>query len=269
MNILVSAEELSQALAQPDHNLLVVDLSSETNYRAGHIPGALYLHPSTLQCGRPPAPGKMPAVSRLEDLFTSLGIGPDTHVVACDDEGGGWAARLLWTLAVLGHHKFSFLNGGIHAWRGAGLIQESNIAKPNPVRFHANPDYRWLAEVEDILPQLGSTDLALWDARSPAEHSGEKIVAARGGHIPGAINLDWLELFDPADDYKLMDLESLRAKLAALGLGDDKAVITYCQTHHRSSLSWLVMLLLDYPEPRGYHGSWGEWASRPELPVEV
>jgi len=269
MNLLVSAEELRGALEQPDHNLLVVDLSSESNYLAGHIPGAVYLHPSALQSGRPPAPGRMPEVVQLESLFSSIGIGPETHVVATDDEGGGWAARLLWTLAVLGHSSFSYINGGIHAWRGAHLVQDTNIVQPEPAQFRASLDLQWLAEADDIVPLLGSADIAIWDARSPAEYSGDRVVAARGGHIPGAINLDWLHLFNPADDYKLHDLEHLRQQLAEIGLDADKPIFTYCQTHHRSSLAWLVMRLLGYAQPRGYHGSWGEWASRAELPVET
>jgi thiosulfate/3-mercaptopyruvate sulfurtransferase len=209
MELLVSAEQLHQALAQRT-DLLVIDLSGADRYASGHIPGAVHLAPSALLCGIKPAAGRLPEIRVLEALFSDLGIGPDTHVVACDDEGGGWAARLLWTLAVLGHRRYSFLNGGIHAWRGAELPQETGIPRPTPRLFRARFDAHPLAEIGDILPRLGDADFAVWDARSPEEHSGEKALAARGGRIPGAINLHWLELFDPDNHYKLRDLDPLQ-----------------------------------------------------------
>ena len=266
--LLIQAEQFTALRAQQEQ-LLLIDVSSPENYRRGHIPGALHLLPGVLQCGTAPAPGKIPGPAQLEQIVGGLGLSSAHHVVAYDDEGGGWAGRLLWTLAAIGHNRYSYLNGGIHAWRAAGLPLETapNQARPGRYRVTLNPAP--VAEIEDILPRLGDPALALWDARSAAEYRGERSAARRAGHIPGAVNIDWLELIDRNNALRLVDLEVLQRRLKALGLGPEKAVITYCQTHHRSSLAWLVMQILAYPSARGYHGAWSEWGNRDDTPIEV
>lgn len=251
-----------------DTAVILVDVSSPDNYSRGHIPGAIHLPPGVLQHGGPPAPGRIPPLERLNEIFSYLGLTPQSHVIAYDDEGGGWAARLLWTLEAIGHHSYSYLNGGIHAWRKAGLPTESEPSQPTSKAVEVTVTGGPIAEVEDILPRLGDADFAIWDARSPEEYLGLRSGAARSGHIPGAINIDWLELIDGANATRLVDLDNLRERLASLGLSADKDIVTHCQTHHRSSLTWLAMKILGYPSARGFHGSWAEWGNREDLPVE-
>ncbi len=268
--LLLEAEQLSDLLTESAAGgLLVVDVSSQENYRNGHIPGALHLHPAVLQCGTAPAPGKLPDERQLADIFSRLGLTPARHVGAYDDEGGGWAGRLLWTLEAVSHAHYSYLNGGIHAWRASGLEIETQAneacAAEYPISINPEP----IAEVEDILPRLQDPDFRVWDARSAAEYRGERSGSMRAGHIPGAINIDWLELIDRDNAMRLVDLELLQQRLDRLGLSADKDIVTHCQTHHRSSLSWLAMKILAYPSIKGYHGSWGEWGNRDDTPIEV
>ena len=265
--LLLEVDELQPRLG--DERLLLIDVGSPQNYRNGHIPGALHLQPGLLQCGQAPAPGKLPDVLDLQRLFSVLGLTPESQVVAYDDEGGGWAARLLWTMEVLGHSRYSYLNGGIHAWRGAGLRLESAPNQPRPSQCTLTIHPQAIAEIEDIQPRLDDPRLKIWDARSAAEYRGERSGSARAGHIPGAINIDWLELIDLGNDARLVELEALQQRLDRLGLSADKEIVTHCQTHHRSSLSWLVMKILGYPSVKGYPGSWGEWGNREDTPIEV
>ena len=248
--------------------IVLVDVSSPDNYLAGHIPGALHLPPGALQRGTAPAPGKIPERDQLKQIFSYLGLEQNSHVIAYDDEGGGWAGRLIWTLEAVGHRHWSYLNGGIHAWRAAGLPVETDPVQALPSQFEVTLDQTPIAEIEDILPRLDDPQLAIWDARSIEEYQGLKSGSARAGHIPGAVNIDWLELIDRANDTRLVDLDTLSKRLVDLGLGPDKDVITHCQSHHRSSLTWLAMKILGYPSAKGYHGSWGEWGNREDTPVE-
>ena len=266
--LLLEPESFAE-LGSSQDKLLLIDVSSPDNYHSGHIPGALHLPPGALLSGEPPAPGQLPSLERLQQLFSYLGLTPDHHVVAYDDEGGGWAGRLLWTLEALGHTGYSYLNGGIHAWRDAGLELETSSNQPAASEYQVTINRTPIAEVADIVPRLDDPDFRIWDARSAAEYQGLRSGSARAGHIPGAINIDWLELIDTSNSSRLVDLEQLQDRLNQLGLSADKTIVTHCQSHHRSSLTWLAMKILGYPSIKGYHGSWGEWGNREDTPVEI
>jgi thiosulfate/3-mercaptopyruvate sulfurtransferase len=265
--LLLSPQQMLAVLDRPD--LLILDTSSADNYRQGHLQGAIHVPPQSLVSNhQPPATGRLPANERLTALFAHVGLTADKHVIAYDDEGSGWAGRLIWTLDVIGHKHYSVLDGGIIAWRALGLPTTTDVPAVIPSNFQLRIDRSAIAEAEDVLATLGRKDCAIWDARSAQEYRGEKVVAARGGHIPGAINLDWLDLMDRNNNLRLKPLDQIQAEMNRLGLTQDKRIITHCQTHHRSGLTYLVGKLLGY-DIRGYHGSWSEWGNRNDLPVQT
>jgi thiosulfate/3-mercaptopyruvate sulfurtransferase len=265
--LLLEPAELEPLLGRPD--LLILDLSSADNYARGHVPGAIHLPAAALQCGIKPAAGKLPSAESLSLVFSRLGLAPDKLVIAYDDEGGGWAGRLIWTLDVLGHTRYAYLDGGRHSWANEGHPLETTANAGKRSDFVASIDPAPIATLDEILAGLGDPQRAIWDARSAGEYRGEKVAAARGGHIPGAVNLDWLELMDPQRNLRLRDRDSLRRRLAELGLTPDKQIATHCHSHHRSGLTYLAMKILGYPRIKGYDGSWAEWGNRADTPIEL
>jgi thiosulfate/3-mercaptopyruvate sulfurtransferase len=248
-------------------NLIIVDLCSGALYRQKHVPGAVHLQPDTLMAGTAPYPGKLPEMEQLENIIRYLGISAHSHVVIYDDEGGGWAGRFAWTLDLLGYHNWSYLNGGIVAWIKEGFVTEAQANQPVPSETTisiANSEV--LISADEIIGQLDNPDYVVWDARSPGEYSGDMVRSARGGHIPGAINIEWTELMDRQRNLRIRD--DAEAILAAAGLGREKSVITHCQSHHRSGFTYMVARILGYKNISAYDGSWAEWGSLDHTPVE-
>ncbi|WP_191489807.1 rhodanese-like domain-containing protein [Pseudomonas sp. FEN] len=263
--LVIEPGDLLPRLDTPE--LILVDLTSSARYATGHIPGARFVDPKRTQLGLPPAPGLMPAKELLEALFGELGHNPNAVYVVYDDEGGGWAGRFIWLLDVIGHSRYHYLDGGLHAWLGEGLPvtidTPAAVGGPVALTLHDEPT----ATRAYLQSRLGAADLAIWDARGPLEYSGEKVLAAKGGHIPGAVNFEWTAGMDPERQLRIRrDMPQILAKL---GITPDKEVITHCQTHHRSGFTYLVAKALGYPRVKGYAGSWGEWGNHPDTPVEI
>ena len=275
---LVEVEELAALLTRagaaagataPD-DLRLIHVAEAGAYQQAHLPGALLVEPRELVDGRPPAAGRLPDRARLEALFAGLGHTPEVHYVVYDDEGGGWAGRFIWTLDVIGHHRWSYLNGGLVAWHAAGAPLETGPPIPPAPRGDAAIAIAGdapIAEVEDVMAAIDDPQQIIWDARSAEEYRGERSGSRRAGHVPTARHLDWMRLKDP--DRGLRLTEDLPTLLEAHGIDGDRPVITHCQSHHRSGLSYLVGRLLGFRDIRAFHGSWGEWGNRDDTPVVV
>lgn len=264
--LIVEPADLEKHLATKD--ILIVDLCRPETYAQTHVPGAVHLDYAQIVATRPPAMGLLPDAAPLCSVLSSIGMLPEQHVVAYDDEGGGRAARLLWTLDALGHPDFSLLNGGLHAWLNDGLQTSNAPVRNSPTGYTVKFDYKVVADKSYIMNCLNDPGVIIVDTRTPAEYRGETRRAERAGHIPGAVNFDWLNAIDQSRSVRLKPADELKQRLADLGVTPDKEIITYCQTHHRSAHTYIVLKSLGYPRVRGYPGSWSEWGNSPDTPIE-
>lgn len=169
----------------------------------------------------------------------------------------------------------SILDGGRKYWLDNGLptsVDATSYAASSVTLPDTDPSLR--AFRDDILPRIGDPTLSLVDVRSPAEFSGDVIAppgmtetAQRGGHIPGAASAPWAQTVKEDGTFKSAD--DLAAHYAAKGVTVDKDIIAYCRIGERSSHTWFVLHeLLGYPRVRNYDGSWTEWGSMVNVPIE-
>lgn len=266
LDLILEPETLEAVLG--DDDLLVVDVCQPGTYEQLHIPGAVHVDPSELVCGVPPAPGKLPEKKKLESLFSRIGYSPDKHIVVYDDEGGGWAGRFIWTLDIIGHTHYSYLNGGLHAWHKENHPVDNQPVTVTSTSVSLSIDETARADMDQVLASLDDDGVKIWDARSFEEYTGTKSSSARAGHIPGAVNLDWLHTMDRTRNLRLLPLPRLKEMLDDLGIREGDRIITHCQTHHRSGLTYLIAKALGY-QVQGYDGSWSEWGNRQDTPVET
>lgn len=250
-----------------DKDLRIFDMSAAfESYKQGHIPGASFVSVTDIVVPSMSGTYDLPSQEMLESLLGRLGVTKDTRVIIYDDAGGLYASRLFFTLDVLGHRQVALLNGGKRAWHARGYPLTKDIPNIKPTEYKGTGNLDLVVTAEWILKRLNDSSIAFLDSRSVVEYRGEDVRAKRGGHIPGARNVEWLENLRPDGALKsakdLVDLHQRR------GITPSRTVVTYCQTHSRASLSYFVLRLLGYNQVKGYVRSWAEWGNREELPVE-
>lgn len=250
-------------------SLLIWDLTSKEQYQHRHLPQAQFVPFASMRTGTAPIVGLLPNKDQLTHLFQSLGLQEQVQVVLYDDDGGGKAGRMAWTLDVIGHHHYSIIDGGLAAWEAQGLPITSEIPTIPSSDLKVSYLCDTLVVTKDwLLAQLDNPQLCIWDARSAQEFSGELARAAKPGHIPGAINYDWLHAMQLHPYRHLRPLEAIREELADLGITGDKTIVTHCQTHHRSGFTYVLGKALGFKDIRAYPGSFAEWGNAEDTPVE-
>ena len=259
-----------------DANVRVVDCDEPPAYQRLHIDGAVGLRthhylktPGDSASGPGIGVHVMPP-ERFEKVMSSHGIGNDTLVVGYDSYGGLYAARLWWTLNYFGHTNVKVLNGGFRKWFEEGRPVSLDSVKIEKTDFKAAPPRaNMIALKSDVLASIDRDDTVIWDVRSRDEHTGEdKRANKRGGHIPGARHLEWLDLTaKPTRSGRFLPADEMRAKLEAAGVTPDKRVITHCQAGIRAAQAYFSLALLGYDDIANYDGSWAEWGNDDDTPV--
>lgn len=266
LGLIIEPEELEAV--RDDPGIVIVDLCKPKQYRKAHIPGALFVNYADILRVEKPMMGLLPPAEQFSRLVAGLGITADKHVVAYDDEGGGCASRFIWTLHVFGHRNASLLNGGLYSWANEGHPLTKDVPRPSASDYTLSNTGEYIADSDYIMQHLGDAHVALLDARSLAEFTGSKKFSSRGGHIPGATRYEWTDAMDRSRNLRLLPADTIQQQLDGLGITKNKEVIVYCQTHHRSAFSYVMLRSLGYENVRGYPGSWSEWGNRSDTPVE-
>jgi thiosulfate/3-mercaptopyruvate sulfurtransferase len=257
--VLITTKELSKELDNP--NLILIDTRSYKEYSQGHIPGAVNLDLFAYHWFDTSKKGLEFFNEQSKKILSFVGISNENKVIFYDDVSGMLAARGVWLLLYFSHNNVLMLDGGIKKWQAEGFPTEQKTNGFRPAKFDGKTNSKIIAGYEYVKKNLDT--LVLIDARSKEEYDGAVIRAARRGHIPTAINIDFN--LNIADDGTIKDQEQL-SKLYKFP--KDTEIITYCQGAYRAANSFIALKKLGFSNVKVYLGSWGEWGNRTELPVE-
>jgi thiosulfate/3-mercaptopyruvate sulfurtransferase len=260
---LISAERLAARL--PDANVRIADVRwylgdperGRREYEAGHIPGAVFVDLDT-DLAAPTGPGRhpLPDPSLFARRLGQLGFGSDDLIVTYDDASGSIAGRLWWMLDNLGHERVALLDGGLRAWRDAGLPLSTDAPASPPAELRLADRWSRLIDRAELIERLG--DVTLLDARAAERYRGEiEPVDAAAGHIPTAVSAPARILLDA--DGTLLPPDALADLLGGVA-PPDRPVVASCGSGVTACLTVLSFRRAGLPDPLLYPGSYSDWS---------
>jgi thiosulfate/3-mercaptopyruvate sulfurtransferase len=260
-DLLVEARQLTDPRFAA--GFVILDARPRAQYDEGHIPNAEQVDANAWARAFDHGQDNQEWGLRIG----SLGVGAKTKVIVYDDMLSRDAARVWWILRYWGIDDVRLLNGGWKAWIDSRFRVEMNLSAARPVVFVAKARPERLATKEQILKSLGSEKLQIVDARSEREFCGiEKMRNQRAGAIPGAKQLEWVDLIDkPTQRFK--SAAELRRVFASTGIALDRPTATHCQSGGRASVMAFGLELMGAKDVSNYYPSWAEWSSDPNTPV--
>jgi len=277
MEAIVTTEWLAKHLSDPD--LRVVDgtwhmphlkRDPRAEFEAAHVPGAVFFDIDATADRTTTLPHMLPTAEQFGAAVGALGIGNGDRVVVYDVRGVVSAARVWWTFRAFGHDAIAVLDGGLRAWRAEGRPVESGPGRPTPRPFTARRRPELVRDVEAMRANIGTRAAQVLDARSAGRFAGtepEPRAGLRGGHIPGSLNLPYETLYRP--DGTLKPPDELRGIVTAAGIDLGRPVVTTCGSGVTASVLALALYLIGRHDVAVYDGSWSEWGSRSDTPVET
>lgn len=273
MKHLITPDELEQKLGT---ETIIADCrftlgspdTGRQEYEKGHIPGAIYVHLeedlsdiTEEHGGRHP----LPDMDSFAVKAGEWGIDLTTEVVVYDDQNGAMASRLWWMLRYLGHEQVYVLNSSYSSWEKEEFPVDTTTPEPEKKIFTTELKPNMLVHIEEVKVALHDNKTKLMDARDYERYSGQKDeVDPQAGHIPGADHYFWGDVINSSNTWKTP--QELKEHFQEIGKYEQ--VISYCGSGVTAAVNVLAMEEAGYDHARLYAGSWSDWSSYPDLPIE-
>lgn len=266
-DLLVDTAWLAQHL--DDANVRIVDMRAR-GYGDGHIPHAVFLDNNWIRNPKAP-PTFLPTPQEFAALMSKLGISNNTRVIAYDDRGGIYAARLWWILNHFGHSNVALLDGGWTKWTAEQRATSAVAPSVTAATFTVKPGTVKVATADQVKAAINKTGVRLLDARTQGEIDGtDRRNIKRGGFIESSVPVYWEDTLDPTT--KAFKPASEIARLYRdKGISASDEVVAYCQIGMRAAHDLFTLALIghDLTKLANYYGAWEEWGNRDDTPIKV
>ena len=277
MDSLVSTAWLANHLGDP--HLLILDASAhlpgagrdaEAEFASGHIPGARFLDLASLKNAGSPVPNALPTGAQVAERLASLDHHEGQRIVIHDDSDVKTSARAWFALRRAGVTRLAILDGGFAKWKAEGRERGHGMARGAPsAKRTLGSDDTSVRTKADMLDNIASGAEQVIDARDAGRFTGETIDTVHnlpGGHIPGARNLFFRDLYNPDGTFKPQG--KLRAAFACAGVDLARPIVTSCGSGTTASVLLFALHLIGVDDAALYDGSWSEWGADPTTPKE-
>ncbi len=275
MDIIVSADWLKDEYQKSDVKIVDATLflpdmnrNAQQEFEAAHIPGAVFFDLEEVADHSSGLPFMLPSAEKFASRAQSLGLGDGSRIIIYDNSPLRSAARGWWMFQIFGAYQVAVLDGGLDAWKAAGGPLESGkpiIRHRHFTVWSDNAPVKSLANMRDILK---NGDAQVVDARSAGRFAGTEPEARpgmRAGHMPGAKNLPYSDLY--TEDGHLKDKAALKAAFADAGVDPLKPLVASCGSGITAACIVLAATVLGADDPGLYDGSWAEWGAQPDTPI--
>ena len=273
---LISAAELDTSLGRP--GLSVIDASwylpaqkrfARAEFETAHVPGAVFFDQDAIVDPRSALPHALPSAADFAAAVGRLGVADTDTIVVYDGVGLFTAPRVWWMFRTFGAKDVRVLDGGFPAWREGGYDVEAGEPSPEPKPFHAALNGLAVSGLNDMRGLLRTAGRQIIDARPGERFRGdvpEPREGVRAGHMPGAFSVPFTEL---AENGRLKSADDLRRVFASAGVDPDAPAVTSCGSGVTAAVVNLALATLGNRDATLYDGSWTEWGSAPDTPVET
>jgi thiosulfate/3-mercaptopyruvate sulfurtransferase len=273
---LVSTDWLAEHLNDPkvkildaSHHLPTAGRNAKEEFAEKHIPGAIFFDIDAVSDPDADLPHMWPSAEQFAEQMGALGISNDDKVVVYDTVGPTGAARVWQTFRIFGHTNVALLNGGLRKWEAEGRPVTAEVTDYPPKRYKASKAEARIRSREQMLANIEHPVEQVLDARAAGRFKAidpEPRAGMRGGHIPGSLNLPYPQLLGEHGTYKSAD--ELKAAFDAAGIEQGKPIATTCGSGVTACTLALGLYLIGRDDVAIYDGSWSEWGSRQDTPIE-
>lgn len=263
--VVISAAEF-MSLVKNDKSLVIIDADKASNFEVTHIKNAINV-PHMELYKEPALDGYIKDVADLAAYFGKKGISESATIVITDDGSQKYSSRVYWILKYLGAKNVRLLHKDLDTWRAARVPLTAMVTDAKATSFTPAVNTEIIVDYDHVKNSVRKEGVVIVDSRLAEEFDGTSEAKPSLGHLPGAVNLNHLDLLNEKGAFKTK--ASLEALAAEKGLTADKEIIFYCKTSVRAAVAYVAFAeILQYPHIKIYEGAYNEWVALDASSIE-